>query len=181
MQNVPVESWFSPKIEIRKSLTHGKGTFAKELINKGEIVEIWGEYWRGKRTVEYTDDKKKVEDAKKQGKSIMYWDTNLFSIEKPGGDDGYFINHSCDSNLWFKDAFTLTARKDIEAGEEITIDYVLFESNDNLIEIQRCNCGSLKCRHIIRADDWRKVDVQREYKEHFSPLLNKKIKRDRAV
>jgi uncharacterized protein YheU (UPF0270 family) len=81
MQQVPKDSWFSPSIEILDSSVHGKGTFAKTNIKKGEVVEVWGEYWQGKKTVEYTDNKEKVEEAEKQGKSVMYWDTDLFSIE----------------------------------------------------------------------------------------------------
>jgi len=34
-------------------------------------------------------------------------------------------NHSCDSNLWMRDPFTLEARRDIAPGEEITVDYAL--------------------------------------------------------
>lgn len=175
MKVVPKESWFSPKIEVRASPTHGKGTFAKELIRKREVVEIWGEYWQGKKTVEYTDDKEKAETAKKQGKSVMYWDTDLYSIEEKGSDDGYFINHSCDSNLWFKDAFTLTTRRDIKPDQELTIDYALFESNDGYVAIKKCNCGTTACRHTVTADDWKRKEVQEMYKNHFSPLINKKI------
>ena len=104
----------------------------------------------------------------------MYWDTDLFSIEVRGADDGYFINHSCDPNLWLKDAFTLTARRDIKPGEEITIDYALFESSDYAAAWD-CRCGAINCRHKIMGDDWRREDVQRMYKNHFSPLLNKTI------
>jgi SET domain-containing protein len=32
-------------------------------------------------------------------------------------------NHSCDPNLWHADVVTITARRDIAAGEELTIDY----------------------------------------------------------
>lgn len=136
---------------------------------------------RAKKTVEYTNDKEKAETAKKQGKSVMYWDTDLYSIEEKGSDDGYFINHSCDSSLWFKDAFTLTARKDIKEGEEITVDYALFESNDGYVAIEECHCGAASCRHKITADDWRRKNVQEMYKDHFSPLLNKRILNESSV
>ena len=57
----------------------------------------------------------------------MQRDTDLFSIEDRGDDDGYFVNHSCNGNLWMTDAFTLTARRDINKDEEITADYALWE------------------------------------------------------
>ncbi len=172
MQRVPKESYYSPKIEIRESATHGKGTFAKAPIKKGEVVEIWGEYTNGG---EYTDDKEKVEVARKQGKAVGHWDTDLYSIEDKGGDDGYFINHCCDSNLWFVDAFTLTARKDIKLGEEVTIDYALFESEDDYVAIKNCSCSATNCRHVITGKDWRMKKVQKMYKHHFVPLINKMI------
>lgn len=104
---VPKESWFSPKIEIRQSPLHGKGTFASEALRADEIVEIWGEFSDGRRTVEYTDSASRAQEAKAAGKAVMQWDIDLFSIEERGSDEGYFLNHSCDPNLWFKDAFTL--------------------------------------------------------------------------
>ena len=113
LSDVPKNSWFSPKIEIRESRLHGRGTFAKELITKDEVVEVWGEHWQGRRTVEYTDDRARAEDAKEHGRAVMQWDTDLFSIEDRRADDGYFLNHSCNSNLWLEDPFTLTARRDI--------------------------------------------------------------------
>ena len=33
-----------------------------------------------------------------------------------------YLNHSCDANAWLEDEVTLTARRDIAAGEEITLD-----------------------------------------------------------
>ncbi|MGD0284517.1 MAG: SET domain-containing protein [Candidatus Saccharimonadales bacterium] len=181
MQQVPKDSWFSPSIEIRTSPISGKGIFAIAPIKKGEVVEIWGEYWNGKKTVEYTDSKVKAETAKKQSKLVMYWDTNLYSIEERGADDGYYINHSCDSNLWLKDSFTLIARRDIKPGEEITIDYALFESSGDFISVYAatwdCHCGFIDCRHKITGKDWQLKAVQKMYKGHFSPLLNKKIAR----
>ena len=174
---VPKESWFSPKIEVRNSPVHGKGTFAKGPIKKGEAVEIWGEYWQGKQTLEYTDDKEKGEAARKQAKAVMQWDTDLWSIEERGSDDGYFINHSCDSNLWFNDAFTLSARKDIEPEEELTLDYSLFERDDYVSDWQ-CSCGSPVCRKVITGKDWQREYVQGKYRNHFSPLINKRIARN---
>ena len=97
---VPRESWFSPNLEIRQSPLHGKGTFATEAFRTGEIAEIWGEFSDGRRTVEYTDSASRAQEAKADGRAVMQWDVDLFSIEDRGSDEGYFLNHSCDSNLW---------------------------------------------------------------------------------
>ena len=176
---VPRDSWFSPKIEVRASGIHGKGTFALEAVESGEVVEIWGEWWKGVKTLEYTDDPVRVAEARSLGKVVMQWDDELFSIEERGGDDGYFINHSCDGNLWFRDAFTLEARRPIAPGEEITVDYTLFE-RDDFVAAWRCECGSPACRHAVTGQDWRRADLQERYHAHFSPLVNKKIARQPA-
>jgi len=84
----PRDSWFSPKIEIRPSPTHGKGTFALSAIKPGEVVEIWGEWWKGVRTLEHTDDRGKTEAARRDGKAVVQWDDGLYSIEERGADDG---------------------------------------------------------------------------------------------
>ncbi len=70
----------------------------------------------------------------------MQRDEDLFSIEDRGEDDTYFINHSCDGNLWMQDAFTLVARREILPGEEITADYALREENENKISTWKCSC-----------------------------------------
>ncbi|MCL5006979.1 MAG: SET domain-containing protein-lysine N-methyltransferase [Patescibacteria group bacterium] len=95
-------------------------------------------------------------------------------MEEPGVEQGYFINHSCDSNTWMADAFTLIARRDIKRGEEITADYALWE-NENYSSDWQCVCGSPFCRGHITGDDWRLPEVQKRYRGHFSPLINKKI------
>ena len=175
MSDVPKNSWLSPKVELRESPLHGRGTFAKEFIANGEVVEIWGEHWQGRRTVEYTDDRSAAEDAKKRGLAVMQWDTSLFSIENRGADDGYFLNHSCDSSLWLEDPFTLTARRDIQPEDELTIDYALFEADERQIVLSNCACRTASCRHTVTGRDWQLREVQERYATHFSPLINAKI------
>src|SRR6266567_1596141 len=70
----PRESWFSPKIEVRASRVHGKGTFALAVVEPGEVVEIWGEWWKGIKTLEYTNNPEKAEAARSYGKVVMQWD-----------------------------------------------------------------------------------------------------------
>ena len=160
-------SWITPKAEIKESPIGGKGMFAVGDIALGEVVTVW----QGTYT-----DQKGAEKAKQEGKLVMQWDDNLFSVEDRGDDDGYFINHSCDSNLWMEDAYTLIARKYIKSGEEITADYALWEADENYISKWECSCGSIDCRKKITGKDWRINKIQEKYKDHFSPLINKRIK-----
>jgi hypothetical protein len=46
----------------------------------------------------------------------------LHLVLPPGRRNGKG-NHSCDPNLWWHGGYTLSARRDIAAGEELTNDY----------------------------------------------------------
>lgn len=165
------KTWVSPKIEVKETADKGRGMFAINRITADETLLIFGG--------DYTD----LEGAKKavsNGKGVMQWDDNLFSVEDGSEDRGYCINHSCDPNTWMKDAVTVIAKRDIENGEEITADYVLWEADENYVAKWECKCGSSLCRKRITGKDWKMSELQERYSQHFSPLLNKRINNFRA-
>lgn len=166
MSEYPEETWISPKIEVRDSKI-GKGMFAKELIKEGEVVIIWGG-----ETFNTSDAK----EAEKNGKLIMQWDDDLWTVEGRGDDETYFINHSCDPNLWMEKISTLTARRDIPKDEELTADYALWEADENEIKPWDCQCGSSLCRRKITGQDYKLPELQERYRGHFSKLINKRIR-----
>jgi hypothetical protein len=98
--DIPREIWLSPKRERGASPRHGTGLFATESIGPGEVVEVWGERWEGRQVITYTSDRSEAAVAGEQGMLAMRFDTDLWSIEPPGDNPGYFVNHSCDSNVW---------------------------------------------------------------------------------
>jgi len=162
------QDWKSPKVDIHASPVEGKGLFANSDINRGEKIVVWGG--------NYTDTVG-AELMRKNGMLVMQWDDDLYSYEDRADDDGYFINHSCDPNIWMSDAYTLITSRDIKSGEELTVDYALFEADENYISKWECKCGSPLCRGRVTGIDWKKSDLQNRYKEHFSPLLNKRIQK----
>ncbi|MEI7960985.1 MAG: SET domain-containing protein-lysine N-methyltransferase [archaeon] len=166
MKKYPTEPWLSPKVEIRNSLIQGKGSFAKEKINKGETVFIWGAHFI---------NKKEAEAEKAKGRLIMQFDEDLFTAETRGDDPTYYMNHSCGPNVWMKDAVTLIARKGIAKGEELTGDYAMWDYDEEKIKQWECKCGTKYCRHKLTGKDWRLTELQKRYKGHFSPLINKRI------
>jgi hypothetical protein len=166
MKNVgPTEPWLNPKITVRESPIHGKGFFANQIINEGETIVVWGGC--------YTD-RKGIESARKQGLGTMQWDDDIFSYESDTYPDAFSINHSCDPNTWMADAYTMTAMRDIEIGEELTMDYVLLYLEDTDSNWS-CKCGSDNCRGKVTSTDWRRPELQKKYFDHFSPLINKRI------
>lgn len=162
----PQKDWVSPKIEIRITENRGKGMFAVEPISKGEEVVVWGGNYV---------NKDQAEKARGEGKLVMQFDEDLFSIEDRGESDAYFINHSCEPNVWMKDVFILEAMRDISVGAELTADYVLWETDENKVSKWECGCGSKKCRRIITGKDWKILELQEKYRGHFLPLIQKRI------
>jgi hypothetical protein len=88
-------------------------------------------------------------------------------------------NHSCDSNLWMQDAFTVCARQDIAAGEELTLDEALIGVDPDW-SMESCNCGSPYCRGHVTGNDWRPPELQKRYSGHFSPFINTLIAREQG-
>ena len=160
------EDWVSSKIEMRDSEVHGTGLFATSIMEKGEVLMEW---YSG-----YTD-KKTAMKAKEEGRLTMQWDDDVFSVHQDVRDEKTYINHSCDPNCWMVGVHTVKARRRIEPGEELTIDYgtMLFEENDG--SIMECNCGSPECRKKITIYDWKDPAIQERYKGHFIPIIEKMI------
>ena len=172
MKDYLPQTWNDPRLESRKSPISGNGMFASEAIQKGEVVCIVG------GTV-MTDAEFAAFQATHSLYSSIQIDKNLHLVEDHETIrylDGY-LNHSCDSNAWMEDEVTLVARRDIEPGEEVTVDYALFTTQSNWMLDTRCHCGSPHCRRIVTGDDWRREDVQERYRNHFSPFINLSIER----
>jgi len=61
----------------------------------------------------------------------------------------YYLNHSCNPNSGIRDKVIIVAMRDIERGEEITLDYSITEA-DRTGKL-KCKCGDQNCRKIIRS------------------------------
>jgi hypothetical protein len=92
--------------------------------------------------------------------------TYLFGLDKPKRIiDGYgvaaFVNHSCEPNCetdQIRGKMWIIALRDIEAGEELTYDYNLFDGEDDA----PCLCGSKRCRgSLYSASHLRKLAKKR--------------------
>lgn len=161
------KDWITPKAEIRNASIADKGLFAIHPIKAGEEVVRWRENYVNSEN---------AQKAKLLGKIVMQFDDDLFSIENPGENDTYFINHSCSPNLWMRNSFTLEAKRDIKCGEELTADYAMWEADESHTPEWECKCGSPNCRHKITGKDWKITELQEKYKDHFIPLINRRIK-----
>ncbi len=129
---------------IRSSSIHAAGCYTTQAIKKGG------------RVVEYDGPRfaKKEADERYKDRDITY----LFSC----GDDGtvidgfgiaMFINHSCNPNCEstnIGERVFIMAIRDIAAGEELTYEYNLHDSDEDDAD---CYCRAEKCRGTMFSED----------------------------
>jgi hypothetical protein len=123
----------------------GYGVFATQLIPKGTII-----YVKDLLEIEVTPEQFAAMDI--QYKAVVDW----FSYVDQRGvrivswDIAKYVNHHCDSNSISTGYGFDIATRDIQAAEEITDEYGIF----NLPEPLECCCDSANCRGTISNNDW---------------------------
>ena len=160
-------SFRSIKTEIKTSNTEGRGLFAKERISKGEIVSVRGGHIITRQM--------EAQMEKPPG----YWgypisDEFVLAPFTPAEVESVmmFLNHSCEPNVGILGQVIFVAMRDIDRGEELTIDYAMFGADK---EPMRCNCQSPACRGLITDSDWQAETLQIKYKGYFSAYVQAKI------
>lgn len=129
---------------IRSSSIHAAGCYTMRAIKKGA------------RVCEYDGPRFTKEEADERYHDRLV--TYLFSCgESEKVIDGFgtamFINHCCDPNCESEEIdgrVFVSAVRDIAAGEELTYEYNLFDSDDDDCD---CYCGVAKCRGTMFSDD----------------------------
>lgn len=170
---IPPRSWLDPRVAVRRSPIAGLGWFATAAIAAGEVVARWG------GTV-ITDADLIALEARWEATGEPYSCAALAEgqhLLQAADDPLRYGNHSCDPNLWLRDATTEIARHDIAAGGGLTFDYALATATPWTMP---CRCGSPLCRHTITGDDWRDPALQARYRGHFSPFVEARIARRRG-
>lgn len=167
-KTLPSASWMDPRLTTKRSPIEGGGVFATAPIGAGEVLVRWGGH------VYTTQD---VLDGKTNDQTACQIDDDLYIASPPGTElkNEDLMNHSCDPNAWMDDETTVSARRDIQPGEEITADYALWVAYPNYVTIPRCRCGTRLCRGTITGDDWQWKDLQERYRGHFPPYLERRI------
>lgn len=69
----------------------------------------------------------------------------------PEVDPVNYINHSCNPNMHFTDDDTITARRNIVAGEALSLEYATCDTIYAVIE--NCLCKSSNCRGKVTSTD----------------------------
>jgi hypothetical protein len=95
-------------------------------------------------------------------------DDDLWGLNPVDEGLNYFINHSCDPNSTGE-----VVRRDIAAGEEVTMDYTIEMDGD--YELAPCRCGTARCRGRVTGSDWQRPELQKRYGEEFPPYLRRRM------
>ena len=164
-------TWVSSKLASGKSKIHGNGVFATQKIVRGKKVMIFGGEFISRE---------QAFSGNYRSRSIWPVDSGHYLVlPKSDTQESFdeYINHSCDANTWLDDEVTLSARRDIEIGEEITLDQGTWNFEDSTYTDNQmpCSCGAADCRLLLTENDWKISDVQKRYSGHFHPLVQKLI------
>lgn len=173
-------TWVGEKLAPGPSRIHGEGVVATAPIRRGETLMIFGGL---------AIPRAELDAGIYRIRSIWKVENDLYlalpeSDPSPSLDEN--LNHSCEANAWLDDAVTLSARRDIAPGEEITLDQGSwnFEDEDYVVDGDRCRCGAPACRGVLTARDWKLPALRLGYRGHFHPLIEAMIakeSRDRSV
>ena len=131
----------APGIRVGRSKIDGRGCFATRHFRKWEkIAELEGE------RVSRVEAARRMRGRRRLHICAIdsYWGID----GSRGGNGSQFVNHSCRPNSFVRiisGHVIFFALRDIEPGEEITLDYVESYHPDDY----RCRCGADGCRGTI--------------------------------
>jgi uncharacterized protein len=131
----------SALVEVRDRDNEQKGVFAKARIRSNELIG----FFDGKAVMVDLDKPEELDrfwwhqsvHLKREGNKLLC----LLPQWEPDGVD--FLNHSCRATARVEEKLYVYANRDIEAGEEITVDYRSFNLVDEGIP---CWCKNSRCQ-----------------------------------
>ncbi|MGD0579711.1 MAG: SET domain-containing protein-lysine N-methyltransferase [Bryobacteraceae bacterium] len=159
------------RLSVRPSAIHRWGVYAEEFIPQGrKVMEYTGERCNRRETARRA----------KRPMNYMFTLNSYWALDgSVGGSGAEYINHCCDPNIhaWICRGHILyMSRRDIQAGEELTIDY-RFEHE---VEKVACRCGVPRCRGTINL---KPVSKRRKPSPERSDVARRKsrgVKQSRA-
>jgi SET domain-containing protein len=165
----PTQSWITPKAKKgMPSNISGKGLLAALPIKKDELLIVKAGRIIDKKT--FLANKDQISGAEAQITDELYI-APLTPAEIKASMA--YCNHSCNPNAGFGGNVLVRAMRDIQPGEEITIDYAM-ELTDTNYSLD-CKCGSKICRKVITGNDWKSLELQKKYAGYFQWYIDQKI------
>jgi hypothetical protein len=126
---------------IRKSSIEGKGLFTDcPIVARAKVGEFTGERISVREARRRARERRHISMVELNHKDAI--DGSV------GGGPFNYINHSCTPNVFIRIAYgrvEFYAKRDISAGEEMTVDYEVSHHDGRL----PCQCKSSGCRDFI--------------------------------
>ncbi len=126
------------KLYVDKSRIHGNGVFITQLVARGHTISRIKGVVQIKNNITPEDS---LANPDWVGIGKHTWIDPVPPYK--------FINHSCDPSSGIKGKITLVALRDMQADDEITLDYATIEGDPHWT--MACACGSENCRKVIRS------------------------------
>lgn len=158
--------WRNKKTDSFHSPIHGLGVIANQEIAQGEVVMVYG------GIIVPRDEIKEYREICGHAGIQLSEDFFMVPSTREELELQGIINHSCEPNVGIRSQVELISIHEIAKGEEIFLDYAFMETN---FEAFACGCGSSACRKSITSNDWRMLEIQKEYGSYFSPYLQSQI------
>jgi SET domain-containing protein len=130
----------APGLAIKESPINGRGCFATISFQRRQKIAVY--------TGEMISNAEAERRAKRPILRICGIDTRWSIDGSRGGNGTHYINHSCTPNTFTRTLYgqiIFFALRDIEPGEELTIDYLNTLHSDK----KKCSCGTPNCRGTI--------------------------------
>ncbi len=162
--------------EVRPSCNGGYGMFAAQPIQRGERILAFEEHPHV--LVSRTHVERNWNALQKEWFARYAWpltdDVWVMWAHEP--EDWKPINHACEPTAWLA-GLDLVARRDLRAGDEITMDYATYY-NERMPSFA-CECGTPSCRGTIRGDDYLRDFVAR-YGNHVSDYVRRRREEEKG-
>lgn len=167
-----------PDTELKKvNQKKGRGVFATAFIPKGTIT-----YVKDPLEIEVSPDDPRLQNPVIQDKIETYSYIDQNGIRIISWDNAKYVNHCCHCNTMSTGYGFEIAIRDIEAGEEITDEYGMFNFDYTL----QLSCDKKDCRESVSGNDlekysreWdQKVKSALQYVDKVTQPLGDLLKKD---
>lgn len=161
----PARSTIFFEIEVRRIADDFKGAFAGEFIPQGATIARDGGVIVSA-----------IDDVLSDKNYVALIDDGLWLAPRDYDDlePIFFLNHSCESNVARLGGLIYIAKRDIQAGEQLTIDYAPLISGFGDWKMA-CLCGTANCRGVITSHDSDDTQIAEQLWNEWLPFVQRKI------
>ena len=163
----PPTTYATSGLRVLHDSTLGRYVITERAIVPGETIAIW-------RGVEISTREALQLPPEQRHQLLQVGADQFLYTESDHLCEVDFINHSCDPNCGFTDAYTLVSLRSISPGESITFDYAMSDTN-SFIEFS-CMCSAPTCRGRLTGNDWQILELQIRYAGWFAPHAEELIR-----